>query len=486
VASGVYTPAPADGDRNATFPLRSGLAIYGGFTPGQQSLAERDPNPATNATVLSGDLNGDDGANFLNNGENSYQVVTGSGTDSTAVLSGFTIRGGNANGPTNETRRGGGVVNITGSPTLTHLAIRGNSALNNGGGMLNNNSSPALVNLTITGNIAQGNGGGMLNNNSHPRLTNIVISGNSANTGAGMFNANTSNPVLSNITISGNAANSGGGGIGNNNSSPTLRNCILWNNAGGQISNASSTPIISHSIVQDSTAGGTVLNVDPLFVAPIILTAKPVPTSDGNFRLRPGSPAINAGDNHVADPAIPATDIDGAPRVVGGIVDLGAYELFAAPTFTNTTLTVVAGSPPIDLATAAGVSVTGGTFSGTGVDRATGTFDPTGITPGSVVSITYTLENAFGATNFATFTIEVTTAGIRLNPPVLTLTGAGPHLLFHGVPGMTYQIQFSDNLISWQDLPGGLLVADPTGYYEITDSTHPRPQARFYRSSTTP
>ena len=31
---------------------------------------------------------------LTNNGENSYHVVTGSGTDSTAVLDGFTITGG--------------------------------------------------------------------------------------------------------------------------------------------------------------------------------------------------------------------------------------------------------------------------------------------------------------------------------------------------------------------------------------------------------
>jgi acetyl-CoA C-acetyltransferase len=47
-------------------------------------------------TVLSGDLLGDDGQGFANNKENSYHIVTGSGTNDTAALDGFTITAGNA------------------------------------------------------------------------------------------------------------------------------------------------------------------------------------------------------------------------------------------------------------------------------------------------------------------------------------------------------------------------------------------------------
>ncbi len=54
--------------------------------------------------------------------------------------------------------------------------------------------------------------------------------------------------------------------------------------------------------------------LDPLFVNP----------DSGDFRLQGCSPLINAGNNaYVTD--IP-TDIDGAPRIQGGTVDIGAYE----------------------------------------------------------------------------------------------------------------------------------------------------------------
>ena len=53
-------------------------------------------NPNIYETILSGDLAEDDEPNFVNNSDNSYHVVTGSGTNSTAILDGFTITAGNA------------------------------------------------------------------------------------------------------------------------------------------------------------------------------------------------------------------------------------------------------------------------------------------------------------------------------------------------------------------------------------------------------
>jgi hypothetical protein len=50
-----------------------------------------------------------------------------------------------------------------------------------------------------------------------------------------------------------------------------------------------------------------------------------VPTSIGDLRLRWGSPAIDAGHNDLFPPGV-TTDLDGYPRIVNDVVDMGAYE----------------------------------------------------------------------------------------------------------------------------------------------------------------
>lgn len=104
VADGTYRPT-ATATRTISFVLESGVEIYGGFAGGEASLSQRDP--ALNVAILSGDLAGDDGGGML--AENSYHVVRGGGANATAILDGFTVTGGNANGAgASDDDRGGG------------------------------------------------------------------------------------------------------------------------------------------------------------------------------------------------------------------------------------------------------------------------------------------------------------------------------------------------------------------------------------------
>jgi len=240
VAQGIYRPddfvlsrRPNMG-RAETFGLISEVALRGGYA----GCGAPDPNARDielYETVLSGDRDDNDGPNpeadDATRQDNVYHVVTGSGADETAVLEGFTIRGGNANGPYPD-NNGGGVYNDYASPLITRCTITRNSTSGKGGGMNNYWSDPAVSQCAFVGNWAGYDGGGMFNWMGHLLLTNCTFIANSAeNDGGGMFTNHASYELI-NCTFSGNSAGSFGGGVFNAKlyGAAALTNCILFGN----------------------------------------------------------------------------------------------------------------------------------------------------------------------------------------------------------------------------------------------------------------
>ena len=376
-----YT-GPGDG-RAMTFQLKSGVEIYGGYA----GWGTTDPDARDielYETVLSGDRDSNDGPNFVNYGHNSYHVVTGSGVDETAVLDGFTIRGGNADGAWgSEQSLGGGMYNFQGSPTIAYCTFRENRAdyasgamhnysLSNpriycctftkntgtySGAMQNRNSSaPTLTNCIFYGNTASHSGAISNHSNSSPTLLGCLFVGNSAAIdGGAVRNTSNSNPDLINCTFSANEATSGdGGGIFNDFSSPTLSNCILWGNTdidgmdeSAQIYNndPNTLLVVNYCCVRGLTGGlGGTGNIgdDPLFKDPNGPDGN-AGTEDDNLRLMADSPCIDQGDNsslpldtydldNDGDNTEPIPlDLDGHDRITDDgcgryVVDMGAYE----------------------------------------------------------------------------------------------------------------------------------------------------------------
>jgi len=330
VAQGIYKPdansadTNGSGDRTATFQLINGVGLYGGFV----GFGEPDPNERDveqYKTLLSGDI----GTAVINT-DNSYHVVTGSGTEPNAVLDGFTITAGNANGSYPHSCAGG-LFNDSGSPTVTNCTFRMNRASNSGGGMYNRYSAPTVTNCIFSVNSAGNYGGAMRNYQSSPALTNCTLIGNSANSGGGMGSSNSSSPTVTNCTFSGNSAKDGGGMYNWNGGSPTVSNCILWGNiagGGAQIYNdGTSSATVSYSDVEGGWNGTGNIPADPLFVdanGPDGIAG----TEDDNVHLRGYSPCINAGDP--GGDYSGQVDVDGQPRVAYGRVDMGADEVFPA------------------------------------------------------------------------------------------------------------------------------------------------------------
>jgi len=289
VAEGIYTPDSnsadpnGSGDREATFQLINGVTIKGGYA----GIREPDPNERDiefYKTFLSGDLNGNDVVvdpcdlfDEPTRAENSYHIVFSQLTDASAVLDGFTITGGNANGtggyPFFE-NGGGGLYNgihMPGSPTLINCTFIENSTWDKGGGILNSgyfdDCSPTLTNCTFSRNWAKDGGGGMFNNGWYgtcsPKLSNCVFSCNSSSQfGGGLASTGAFCDVtLINCTFTNNSAGTGGG-IFNPEETLTLTNCILW---GDEPEEICGNAIVNYSCIEASWEGLGNIVADPCF-----------------------------------------------------------------------------------------------------------------------------------------------------------------------------------------------------------------------------
>jgi hypothetical protein len=234
-----------------------------------------------------------------------------------AVLSGFTL----AHGATRIWVSGGGVWCESTNARVTNCTLTGNSASDDGGGAC----SGTLNNCTLTGNSASYSGGGAY----RAALNNCAFTGNSADYGGGV--SLSTNGMAKNCTFAGNSAKFGGGAYsgtlnncaftGNSASDSgggayraTLNNCILYYNTAHAAPDYDETSGLNYCCTTPlpASGAGNITNA-PLFVDP----------QNGNLRLQPNSPCINAGNNAYAPGTL---ELDGNPRIVGGTVDIGAYE----------------------------------------------------------------------------------------------------------------------------------------------------------------
>lgn len=337
VAQGIYKPTIDVGNRYASFSMRNQVAIYGGFPADPNSLLTRSPSQFP--TVLSGDIDGD--GTLANN---SFSVIFNTSyepVDSTAVLDGFVITGGNADQQGYSS--GAGIRNSEYCvPTIANCIITGNAALSVGGGIMNLTTyqyHPRFINCLIANNTA-GAGGAMYNVQSSPQLINCIIRDNSATrVGGALYNSMASYPVLINCSLIGNSAPAGGGAAIASflYCGPKLINSILWNNGGtnaivnqyyGNYTNGTYDVVLDHCLIEyrESTVKGYIgqNNIETL-VSPF--------ESATSEQLLTGSPAIDAGNNEAYSQAYgPLTDYIGHPRIRNGTIDLGAIEYVSVPT----------------------------------------------------------------------------------------------------------------------------------------------------------
>jgi hypothetical protein len=383
VSRGVYRPDDWSdlypGDLTSTFELKTGVTLKGGFA----GVGSPNPNQRdilVHETVLSGDLQANDDASIIrgrlvghtSRRDNCHHVVTAIGTSSSAVLDGFTIRGGHAFGSSRPDAFscGGGLYIDSASPVIRNCLIEGNAAGYYGGGVYCRGScAPMFIECILADNWSYWRGGGMYKDwGSRVHMERCLISGNSTiYDGGGIANHTDGELTLSNCILSGNMCtglDSGRGGAiycsfatvslnhctltGNfatygaglacassnqpGSSYVAIRNSILWDRGDSVWINDSSAVEIAYSDVRGGWSGRGNRDADPRFVNAGRWDEKGTPQEpaddtwfDGDYRLAWDSPCVDAGDPDELLTA-GAKDFGGRSRRSGVAVDMGAYE----------------------------------------------------------------------------------------------------------------------------------------------------------------
>lgn len=370
---------------NGTFTLDKEVLIFGGFNGYETKRSQRNKNPVTNGTILSG-------------GDIVLDVVTGA-TSSRTRLDGVTVRDGIS------TDEGGGIRISDAGMALVNVHIRNNTSDSNGAGLAVINSNLIMCNcvvedntlsttvgfqrgggigvrtsgtntvsiiilntqinnntVTTTGINPAGGGISFLHNSSGNTFTAIVLGctitnnsviGSGSTEGGGVYINNVDGDMdtrLINCTITNNSTDnsigggvlSRGGGFFIDNTTVDLLNSIVWNNnvtgvgtSGEQIHTGNGSANIRDCLIENSTVEISGSLSDISIKGATGLSTSDIQSDDpefvnplSDFKLKSTSPAINQGYNtHLSGLSfsIP-TDLAGNIRIQGGSVDIGAYE----------------------------------------------------------------------------------------------------------------------------------------------------------------
>ncbi len=294
-------------------------------------------------TITCRSIHGADVTSIVGNGAD--DVVRGAGDGTT--LMGFTVTGG-GNGVEAGAYMvlvGCTIANNAGNGAFIHndcsVFIDCTITANGDDGVLSySNACSILIGCTVTANADEGlfhgyHSGSLVFNSTisdnggwgiaagyaaSVQIWNSAITGNDA----GGFAYSEQGDRIHSCTIAGN----GGWGIVGS-SYNRLDNCVVWGNSLGAIQNLEAE-VVRYSDIEGGFAGEGNIDADPLFVDP----------ENGDFRLSPGSPCIDAGDNkgwgfcdldldgrfrRFDDPNTRDTGLGDPP-----IIDMGAYE-FGSP-----------------------------------------------------------------------------------------------------------------------------------------------------------
>ena len=323
--------------------------------------------------------------------------------------------------------------------TMINCLLENNSAQGNGGGEYEG----ALIRCTVSQNSAGTSGGGAYGGT----LGYCIISGNTVLTNGG----GTYGSSIVNCLLDGNSAAYGGGAYNGGFNNSTIVNNTATSSGGGAYF-TSGGQVVSCIVYDNYAAVGANYTGLPLFnyccTTPLIYSSYQSITNDpafinlatGNYRLQTNSPCINVGNGNPG-----STDLDGRPRVVGGRIDIGAYE-----------------------------------FQGPGMGEFIGWLQQYGLpTDGSV---DYADLDGTGMNNWQKWIagLNPTNAAsvLALYPPATTNT-TGITVTWQSVNTRTYYLQSTTNLPAFTSVQSNIVGQAGTTSYTDTTATNGGPH--FYR-----
>lgn len=247
----------------------------------------------------------------------------------------------------NEAEFGGAVVNMRGviddrhepSNSVIVESVFSKNLAGQGAGIFNSNSDPYVASCRFEANAAE-YGGAMVNEGASPEITSCFFGANGAySSGGAIYSVAASTLLITNSTFAANlvvlASEGTGWTLHTVDSTLIATNCIIWGEEGysPMLFNENAASLVTYSTIMGGCSASCTSDPtgntteDPLFVD----------VATGDFRLQASSPCINAGSNAAVgrdehdvdddgDVSEPPPDAEGANRIIGDVVDMGAYE----------------------------------------------------------------------------------------------------------------------------------------------------------------
>lgn len=379
VATGTYKPGTG---RTASFVMKNGVNVYGGFAGTETLLSER--NIATAPTTLSGDI-GTAGSNT----DNTYKVVKIQNIALSLVIDGFRVVSG-YNSADGAEGAGAYIKDNPGTITIKNCIFYDNYAYGYGGGLFIDQSDVNFENCEFLYNSNFDYGGGAIYSanvsGSNISLIKCRFVGNTSRSGAAI-SFDGPNLVIDRTVFSGNTAtsyaiigvgptqtfkmtnslivgNQFGGSTGtlmtisppnssscylvnntichNKSTTPDdmwyapiravnygshFRNCIVYGNSATGVYQMTSLNYTANNIFSGTYPSGT-NNIfsDPLFANPGTVAGAPFDASGFDYSLTNASPGVNSGDNTYLIAGYNTLDYSGNSRIQYNVVDRGAIE----------------------------------------------------------------------------------------------------------------------------------------------------------------